>query len=350
MKKLLVFTALLSTSFTVFAGGDNSMIAYKQDPDRGFEEFFPCSKNGGNKPLATRADSDRTTSSLPPSVWEREMDLIKAIQEEDINTIKTIVQEESVKDTAGSYVLAQACKKNLAIVKLLSQNNFPGKEEGLIESAKLGLNDIVSYLLEQKTDIHSKKNSALRSAAEEGHDTTVKLLLTHGANINAGEPTALQLSAQNCHLRVFTTLLNNSDIDIKANDNFALHWLITTKNIQAFKIDGEKIVPKLITNLISQGIDIHFDNEAVLIWAIENNEIDIVKILINKGACIKNNDFALQMATTDENRIEIVELLLKNGANKHALDAFMPQWLYEFKHSESYKRNHNNIIDLLKKY
>jgi hypothetical protein len=52
-------------------------------------------------------------------------------------------------------------------------------------ASKEGKLEIVKVLVDEKTNIHSKDEYALRWAAENKHDTVVHFLIKKGANINA---------------------------------------------------------------------------------------------------------------------------------------------------------------------
>ena len=63
--------------------------------------------------------------------------------------------------------------------------------------------------------------------------------------------------------------------------------------------------------------EIYICKESALRCAAQEGRLEIVKLLIRKGADIHSvNDFALQYAV-ENNHIEVVKYLLENGADKH---------------------------------
>jgi len=52
----------------------------------------------------------------------------------------------------------------------------------IISASKNGLLDIVKLLIKHNTDIHAKKDSAIRQASKHGHLDIVKLLIEHGGS------------------------------------------------------------------------------------------------------------------------------------------------------------------------
>lgn len=89
-------------------------------------------------------------------------------------------------------------------------------------------------------------------------------------------------------------------------------------------------------------VDIHKDNELTLLIAIENDAIDIMKMLVEAGADINSNNGSVLIRSVVKNNYDMVKYLLDYGANIHAANdgAFV----------NSFFRRHYKIAELLLKY
>lgn len=68
---------------------------------------------------------------------------------------------------------------------------------------------------------------------------------------------------------------------------------------------------------LSEGADVHFDNDYSIIWASLNNHLDIVKYLFKNGANIHAHyDGALRWSSR-EGYLDVVKYLVENGADIH---------------------------------
>ena len=117
-----------------------------------------------------------------------------------------------------------------------------------------------------------------------------------------------------------------------------------------------KIINAIINNdlcfikkCIDNKINIDFSNNSILILAIMNEYIDMIKLIINYISDINDNynyDFMSPLhLACDIGNIEIVQLLLENGADIDVLDNdFMTPLHY------ASNRNHFKIIKKLIKY
>ena len=75
-----------------------------------------------------------------------------------------------------------------------------------------------------------------------------------------------------------------------------------------------------LKNLLSQGADIHTDNDFVLRYSAGYGHLETVKLLFAQGANIHANDDEALRESAYYGHLEIVKFLLEHGANIHAND------------------------------
>lgn len=104
---------------------------------------------------------------------------------------------------------------------------------------------------------------------------------------------------------------------------------INSRDISAFNwacINGYFEIAKL---LIEKGVDIHRREDEVFRFSCECGQVNIAKLLIDNGANIHSqNDYAL-FYSCENDHIETVKFLIKNGANVHSLNDRELKALYE---------------------
>jgi len=75
---------------------------------------------------------------------------------------------------------------------------------------------------------------------------------------------------------------------------------------------------EVVEFLVEKGADIHANNDGALKWASKNGYLEVVEFLVEKGADIHaNNDCSLRQASAN-GRLEVVEFLVEKGADIHA--------------------------------
>jgi len=167
-----------------------------------------------------------------------------------------------------------------------NEEEFDDSDYLLITAAKDGDIETVISCINSGVNIHLVNEEALFRAVEGGHIEIVRLLLDHGADVNA-----------------------------KYN-NMIIKWSFRRRNFE------------LIELLLDHGADI----QAALVYAIDIGKLDIVEFLIEKGAELDSVPKKLYNAIRTRN-IELVNFILDYGFDTNeypqALIEALTQALYD---------------------
>jgi len=200
------------------------------------------------------------------------------------------------------------------IEKELSEGKFDNLEYFLKYSGKMALNyalewasfygknDLVKKILSEPTDFNASNGIALTIACKNGHLNIVKFLLVNGADINVANSAPLVEAIENKHSKT-------------------VRYLLKYKN-------SEK----------ERACDIHSEYELPLRTAINSNQYNITKILVDYGANINVLDGYPLIAAIKKDNYDMVKLFLKCGVGK----SFLPQAILTAKELKN-----DNIIDIL---
>jgi len=155
-------------------------------------------------------------------------------------------------------------------------------------------------------------NIPLLLAVERGHIGVLELLIKHEANLEVSDPdgfTPLIMSAELNHPELLQLLLDGG-ADIAAEDKAertALDWAIIMQSAEAETILRENDAPS--------------SAEKSFIAAIQTNNIDAVKALLEKGADVNEPAYTtktpLHYASHSRNK-EILKLMMTEGADLEA--------------------------------
>lgn len=197
-------------------------------------------------------------------------------------------------------------------------------------------------------DDHDVARTALQTAAENGHNDMVQLLLDNHADVNAGtgSHTALRAAIESNNTDIAKLLLDSqADPDPKPagkDDRTIIHVAVERKNIEivglllAHNVDAnakpsngnsrtvlERAIGTrdidMVKLLLRNGVDVNLQIRVrtPLVVAIQSNDIDIVQLLLENKADIndKNCDPTALEAAATRGYIEIMKLLLRNDAD-----------------------------------
>lgn len=149
------------------------------------------------------------------------------------------------------------------------------------------------YLIKKGADIHSHNEKVLIWSAKNNYLDILKLVFADGKNLMAVECT----KKTSKHIPLF----------------FKPHKIITVQNL-ALALSSSKGYLDIMSCLIKQGADIHFNNDCILKRSCSKGRLNMVKYLFeitNFSQTTKNR--SLNKAIYD-NHISIVKFLVENGA------------------------------------
>ena len=183
---------------------------------------------------------------------------------------------------------------------------------------------IIDYLVDKGADINfltdKKENILIFAARNNPNENIIEYLLNKGFDINFvtvdGE-TPILAAAQNSHYFVLEKLIEKG-ANLKAVDNNNRNALFI-----ASKCNDR---PYIISFLIEKGIPANYRDEngnTAVLFAAQNNNVNIIKTLVEKGADLKSvNDrgFTALMSALYEgnNNIEMIKYLIENGIDVNA--------------------------------
>ncbi|MGN1308837.1 MAG: ankyrin repeat domain-containing protein, partial [Akkermansia sp.] len=214
----------------------------------------------------------------------------------------------------------------------------------LMSAAEAGRSDFARLLLEHGADINAKDNSdktALMYAAgwvstereyyiseillEKGSDVNVsKILLEKGADVNAKDSsgqTALMFASSKKHVDLVELLLEKSaDVRIKNNSGKTALRLALEQGIYETEEDI-----KLLKLLLSYGADVNArigeSGSTILMFAAEKGyRAKIVSLLLKQGADVNARDNSGRTPLMFAASSGIAEVLLDHGADINAKD------------------------------
>ena len=237
---------------------------------------------------------------------------------------------ETIINIDGFALISASLEGRIDIVKLLLDKkgiDVNYKNNGwtaLMLASHKGNIDTVKLLLDRKDiDVNSKNKyggTALISASLEGNIDTVKLLLDRkDIDVNSKSNdgwTALIKAFIYGRIDVVKLLLDRKDIDVNSVDDEGLTVLMMA-------CDGGNIdIVKLL--LDRKDIDVNSKNNdgwtALMIASQEGKNIDIVKLLLDRNTCYCNTSFdnttALEIAVERQNE-DIVKILLEHSKKQH---------------------------------
>lgn len=175
----------------------------------------------------------------------------------------------------------------------------------------------------KKLSVQDKK---LLYAAQWGHLDDVIEALDRGADIHAGEDSAIWWAANRGKLDV-VEYLHKKGADIRTRSDFPVRIAIENNHLEVVKY------------LENAGCDIHACDDVAMHWAAEYESWDTLEYLVAKGASLDG--------LTDETRDRVVEVLAARG-NRHLSEDFNDTSQSESSTLDKIRRRSNDLPRLKK--
>ncbi|XP_065208838.1 uncharacterized protein LOC135837476 [Planococcus citri] len=266
--------------------------------------------------------------------------LLPAAQNGNVEVIELLLRNKAkmnVKTTDGMTALhiAAACGNTDAVAVLLKhkvdvncKNNL--RITPLHAAAQHGFKDIVDLLIKNNADIHATAvqpdegkpgcfitASTLALAADAGHAEIVEMLLANGANINTksidGEPLLIRAASYN--QKDIVRVLVSHGADVNVNRGRPL--------LYAVFYGHREIVEILLQNGARVNIKVDDEGHSILHPAAKRGIKEIAVALVNKGADVNavniENISPLYIAA-QEGTDQVAEVLIANKANINAVN------------------------------
>ena len=245
-----------------------------------------------------------------------------AVDLNNIEMVKLLVEEDPNMNAGGWPPLCMAVdRNNTDIAEYLIDHganvNYPQDWGPFHEACVLNI-DMAKLLLDRGADINSGYCPPLHSAAMKGPKEVVELLVQRGADINAKDKwgnTPLYWVIYNI-ANEGRSIDNNIEIMNLLIDNGA--DVKNNNNILLFAVKTGCI--EAVQSLLEAGADINAKNDSgqtTLHIAARNGYKDVAELLIDEGADInaKDNDGHTPLYIAVNNNYKVAELLINKGAD-----------------------------------
>ncbi|OHE97752.1 hypothetical protein CORC01_06957 [Colletotrichum orchidophilum] len=212
----------------------------------------------------------------------------------------------------------------------------------IVTAAQNGYDEIMKLLIEKGAGLTTQNGRLLHIACQRGHVAVAKVLIENGANVNATDSHSSRLlnyASSGGHVAVVKVLIENganvnaTDIDSRG----PLHYASSGGHVAVVKV------------LIENGANVNatdIDSRGPLHHVSIGDHMAVAKLLIENGANVNKSDdnglTPLHRAAT-WGRLALVKLLLDNQADPNAMDIYGHTPLYY-----AVRHDYGEMIQLLR--
>ncbi|XP_076288512.1 transient receptor potential cation channel subfamily A member 1-like [Lasioglossum baleicum] len=206
-----------------------------------------------------------------------------------------------------------------ADINRLNRSRFGRDLTALHSAVKTYQVEVAQLLLNYGANVNVKDGrgtTPIDYAIQNGDTEMTKLLLANGADIK-DNPNLLSIAAGNGSLKIVEDLLKyGADVNRLNSSTFGRDLTALHSAVKQHKVAVAQL-------LINYGANVNFKNnlgDTPIVYAIENSDTEMAKLLLTNGADIKDNPNLLCTAAGNGS-LQMVEDLLKHGADVNMLNS-----------------------------
>lgn len=285
--------------------------------------------------------------------WWRGYALLHAIEQRDLHQVQALLDYgdlPNVQTETGASPLMLAIlhrQEDIASVLIAHQANINYRDQylrtPLMYAAFKGEAGIAEELLENGADANAvdiKGRTALMWGAAQKHDTVIKLLLDHKANIFPGNPFWEKVMRRNRYedhrnIEHVVSKIKQHHSEKRQRLMDAIEWedLASVERLVKEGVDvnardsmqhtalmkaAHKGNISILQLLIEEGADVNAEDslgETALIGAAFQEKTEAARFLINHGAMVNQGSTTPLMWAAFRGNVELIKILLEHGAN-----------------------------------
>ncbi|XP_017781821.1 PREDICTED: ankyrin repeat domain-containing protein 17-like isoform X2 [Nicrophorus vespilloides] len=281
------------------------------------------------EPEESASSQPQPTPQAQPVVVEKTLSLVEACTDGDVGTVRKLLTEgRSVHETSedGESLLSLACSAGyyelaqvlLAMHANVEDRGIKGECTPLMEAASAGHLDIVKLLVAHGADVNAQStsgNTPLMYGCAGGHQDVVRFLLGNGASVedhNENGHTPLMEAASAGHVGLAMILLENG-AGINTHSNEFKESALT---LACYKGHLE-----MVKFLLEAGADQEHKTDEMhtaLMEASMDGHVEVARLLLDSGAQVNMPTDSFESPLTLAacgGHVDLAMLLIERGAN-----------------------------------